>query len=133
MVDTYIPRSLEPALDKAVSQFPTVVLLGPRQSGKTTLLKHLYSARIPLVSMEPPDVRAADMQDPRGFLSLYPPPLIIDEIQYAPNLLPYIKEQVDADRNRPGQFILTGSQNLLLMQQVTESLAGRSAILNCYP
>jgi predicted AAA+ superfamily ATPase len=133
MADSYIPRSLEPVIDQAVGEFPAVVLIGPRQSGKTTLLKHLYGSRIPLVSLEPPDVRAAAAHDPRGFLALYPPPVIFDEIQYAPNLLPYIKEWVDADRDRPGQFILTGSQNLLLMQQVTESLAGRSAILKLLP
>ena len=130
---TYIPRSLEPVVEKAVSEFPALVLVGPRQSGKTTLLKHLYESRFPLISLEPPDVRTAAAQDPRGFLSLYPPPVIFDEIQYAPNLLPYIKEQVDADRNRAGQYILTGSQNLLLMQQVTESLAGRSAVLKLLP
>ena len=129
----YISRSLEPVLQKAMLEFPTVVLVGPRQSGKTTLLKHLFGAQIPLVSLEPPDVRLAAATDPRGFLSLYPAPVIFDEIQYAPNLLPYIKELVDAHRDRPGQFILTGSQNLLLMQQVTESLAGRAAVLKLLP
>ncbi len=133
MSQTYIPRSLEPVLKKAVSQFPVVVLVGPRQSGKTTLLKHLYVEKYPIVSLEPPDVRMAAMNDPRGFLNLYPPPVVFDEIQYAPVLLPYIKEQVDAHRDRPGQYILTGSQNLLLMQQVTESLAGRAAVLKLLP
>lgn len=133
MSDPYIPRSLEPVLEKASREFPAVVLIGPRQSGKTTLLKHLYGSRVPIVSLETPDVRAAAVHDPRAFLELNPPPVIFDEIQYAPNLLPYIKEQVDAKRNRAGQFILTGSQNLLLMQQVTESLAGRSAILKLLP
>jgi len=133
MSDPYIPRSLEPVLEKASREFPAVVLIGPRQSGKTTLLKHLYGSRVPIVSLETPDVRAAAVHDPRAFLELNPPPVIFDEIQYAPNLLPYIKEQVDAKRNRTGQFILTGSQNLLLMRQVTESLAGRSAILKLLP
>jgi predicted AAA+ superfamily ATPase len=133
MSQTYIPRSLEPVLKKAVVQFPAVVLVGPRQSGKTTLLKRLYENQYPIVSLEPPDVRMAALADPRGFLNLYPPPVIFDEIQYAPVLLPYIKEQVDAHRDRPGQYILTGSQNLLLMQQVSESLAGRAAVLKLLP
>ena len=133
MSDTYIPRSLEPVLKKAVNQFPVAVLVGPRQSGKTTLLKHLYGEKYPIVSLEPPDVRMAARNDPRGFLNLYPPPVVFDEIQYAPGLLPYIKEQVDAHRDRSGQYLLTGSQNLLLMQQVTESLAGRAAVLKLLP
>ena len=78
-------------------------------------------------------MRAAATRDPRGFLDLYQPPVIFDEIQYAPDLLPYIKERVDARRDRAGQFILTGSQNLLLMQSVTESLAGRAAVLKLMP
>ena len=133
MTQPYIPRSLEPVFKKAVSQFPVVVLVGPRQSGKTTLLRHLYGDQYPIVSLEPPDVRIAALNDPRGFLNLYPPPVVFDEIQYAPVLLSYIKEQVDAHRERHGQYLLTGSQNLLLMQQVTESLAGRAAVLKLLP
>lgn len=133
MNKTYILRSIEPVLNKAVSEFPAVALVGPRQSGKTTLLKHLYETRYPVVSLEPPDVRLAALTDPRGFLNLYPPPVIFDEIQYAPELLPYIKEQIDLHRDRTGRYILTGSQNLLLMQQVTESLAGRVAVLKLLP
>lgn len=133
MESNYIPRSLEAVIRKAAEQFPAVVVVGPRQSGKTTLLNHLFGGKIPLISLEPPDVRLAASADPRGFLNLYPPPIIYDEIQYAPELLPYIKEQIDAKRNQVGQFILTGSQNLLLMQQVTESLAGRTAVLKLLP
>jgi hypothetical protein len=133
VITRYIPRSLEPVIAKALTEFPVVVLIGPRQSGKTTLLKHVIGAQWPLISLEPPDVRAAASHDPRGFLDLHPPPVVFDEIQYAPDLLPYIKERVDARRDQPGQFILTGSQNLLLMQQVTESLAGRSAVLKLLP
>jgi len=118
---------------QALHEFPTVVLIGPRQSGKTTLLRHLFESQRPLISLELPDVRAAAISDPRGFLDLYGPPVIYDKIQYAPALLPYIKERVDARRDQPGQFILTGSQNLLLMEQVTESLAGRSAVLKLLP
>jgi uncharacterized protein len=133
MSQTYLTRSLEPVLQKAVDEFPAVVLVGPRQSGKTTLLKHLYGDQYPIISLESPDVRMAALNDPRGFLNLYPPPIVFDEIQYAPVLLPYIKEQVDAHRDRPGQYLLTGSQNLLLMQHVTESLAGRAAVLKLLP
>jgi len=133
MVQQYIRRSLEPVLRKAVSEFPAVLLTGPRQSGKTTLLKRLYSEGHGYVSLEPPDVRAAALEDPRGFLEMHPPPVILDEVQYAPDLLPYVKERIDAHRDRAGQYLLTGSQNLLLMEKITESLAGRAAILRLLP
>ncbi len=129
----YFPRSLESPLKKAAREFPAIVLVGPRQSGKTTLLNHLFRAGYSIVSLEPPDVRLSATSDPRGFLGFYPPPVVFDEIQYVPGLLPYIKEKIDERRNQAGQFILTGSQNLLLMQQVTESLAGRAAILKLLP
>ena len=124
MIRNYIKRTLETVLKRAVAEFPVVVLTGPRQSGKTTLLQHLFGKRCRYVSLEPPDVRAAAQDDPRGFIEMYPPPVIFDEVQCAPNLLPYVKEKVDADRDTSGQYLLTGSQNLLLMEKVTESLAG---------
>ena len=133
MIQKYITRTLEPVLERAAEEFPIVILTGPRQSGKTTLLQHLFAQSYAYVSLEPPDVRAAASEDPRGFLAMYPPPAILDEVQYAPDLLPYIKERVDANRTEHGQYLLTGSQNLLLMQQVTESLAGRAAILRLLP
>ena len=110
-----------------------MVLTGPRQSGKTTLSKHVFGETSGYISLEPPDVRAAAAADPRGFLELHPAPVIFDEVQYAPDLLPYIKESIDARRNRRGQYFLTGSQNLVLAEQVTESLAGRAAMLRLLP
>ncbi len=129
----YIARSLEPVLLQAVKEFPAVVLTGPRQSGKTTLLRRLFNNTSRYVSLEPPDVRMAAVQDPRAFLAMHTPPVIFDEVQYAPDLLPYIKEKIDARRDLCGQYLLTGSQNLLVVKQVTESLAGRAAMLRLLP
>ncbi len=133
MSQSYIRRSLEPIVKKAAREFPAIVLTGPRQSGKTTLLQHVFGQQHRYVSLDLPDVRAAAAEDPRGFLELYPPPVIFDEVQHAPHLLPYIRAKVDARRNRKGQYLLTGSQNLLLAEKVTESLAGRAAMLRLLP
>jgi predicted AAA+ superfamily ATPase len=114
-------------------EFPAVVITGARQAGKTTLLKHLFGDRYRYLSLETPDVLAAVQADPRGFLQLYAPPVILDEVQNAPELLPYIKEDIDSHRERKGQYILSGSQNLLMMQRVSETLAGRCAVLQLMP
>ena len=129
----YLERSLESVLRKAAAEFPAVVLTGPRQAGKTTLLKHLFGREYAYASLELPDVRAIALEDPRSFLDRFAPPVIFDEVQFTPGLLPYIKERIDEKRDEAGQFILTGSQNLLLVEKVTESLAGRAAILRLLP
>jgi len=133
MAAHYIPRAMEPTLRRAAREFPAVVLTGPRQSGKTTLLKHLFAGTHRHVSLEPPDVRASAIADPRAFLDTYPPPVVFDEVQCAPDLLPYVKEKIDSHRSERGQYLLTGSQNLLLLERVTESLAGRAAVLRLLP
>lgn len=125
-------RTLEKTIKKAAKTFPAIVVTGPRQSGKTTLLKALTQRTHRFVSLEDPDVRIRAKEDPRRFFELHRPPLVIDEIQYVPELLSYIKTQIDEDRS-PGQWMLTGSQNFVLMQGVSQSLAGRAAILSLLP
>lgn len=127
-----IARTLREVIDRACRTFPAVVLTGPRQSGKTTLLRHGWGATHRYLSLENPDVRQRALADPVGFLRDTPPPVILDEIQYAPGLLPYIKSWIDEDR-APGSWLLTGSQSFALMAGVTESLAGRAAILTLLP
>jgi hypothetical protein len=133
MSPEYIPRTIEPVLAAAASEFPAVVLTGPRQSGKTTVLKHLFGGSCEYVSLEALDTRALAAEDPRAFLRLHKPPVILDEVQQAPDLLPYIQEMIEERRDWSGQFLLSGSQNLLLLQRVSESLAGRAAILKLLP
>lgn len=133
MTADYIQRTIEPVLRTAVSQFPAVVLTGPRQSGKTTVLRRLLEDSYEYVSMEALDTRALAVEDPRAFLRLHKPPVILDEVQQTPELLPYLQELIDERRHVNGQYVLSGSQNLLLLQQVGESLAGRAAILKLLP
>ncbi|MBI4334647.1 MAG: ATP-binding protein [Chloroflexi bacterium] len=133
MTGSYIHRTIEPVIRRAVREFPVTVLTGPRQSGKTTVLKRLFGRQYRYVSLEAPDVRMAAAGDPRGFIGMYPPPVIFDDVQHVPELLPYVKEKVDADREKPGQYVMTGSQNLLLLERVSESLAGRAAVLRLLP
>ena len=126
-----IHRTITPLLLRLASQYPVMTLTGPRQSGKTTLAKTLFSHK-PYVTLEDPDVRRFACDDPRGFLAQYAGGAIFDEIQRAPDLPSYLQGMVDANP-QPGQFILTGSQQFELMTQVTQSLAGRTGVLRLLP
>lgn len=129
----YFHRKLELPLQEALKQFPVVLVTGPRQAGKSTLLQHTLQNGFKYLTFDDILIRALAESDPVLFLKTYPPPLIIDEIQYVPTLLPYIKMQVDAHRRDYGQYVLTGSQVFSLMKGVSESLAGRIGIFQLYP
>jgi uncharacterized protein len=128
----YLHRLIEKALKEALQQFPVVLVTGPRQAGKSTLLQHSLK-EFTYVSFDDILIRNLAESDPILFLKTYPAPLIIDEIQYIPSLLPYIKIIADKDRRSYGQYVLTGSQIFPLMKGVSESLAGRIAIFQLYP
>lgn len=125
----YIPRAAEQAAMRISDTFPVLLVTGPRQVGKTTMLKKLSEGKRPIVSLDGADIRLLAKTDPALFLQRYQPPIIIDEIQQAPELLPYIKMAVD-ESGRNGDFWLTGSQAFHLMKNVSESLAGRVGIIN---
>lgn len=126
-----IPRTLARRLRALARAFPIVTVTGPRQSGKTTLCRATFPAK-PYASLEAPDVRAFAREDPRGFLAQYPAGVVLDEVQHAPDLPSYIQTIVDEDPAR-GRFILTGSANFALLESVSQSLAGRTALLNLLP
>ena len=125
-----IERTLTSKLIALAQKFQVITLTGPRQSGKTTLVRAVFPA-LPYVSLEEPDIRQIALTDPRGFLSNYPAGAILDEIQNTPDLFSYIQRIVD--ENRQVQFILTGSSNFLLMEKISQTLAGRTAVLHLLP
>lgn len=126
-----IERQAKQKLKELAEGFPVVALIGPRQSGKTTLIKKAFPHK-PYVLLEDPDTLSFAQKDTRGFLLQFPDGAIIDEAQKAPQLFSYLLGIVDA-RNIPGMFLLTGSQNFLLMEKISQSLSGRIALLKLLP
>jgi uncharacterized protein len=119
----YIPRQISLVVLEHAKQYPILALMGPRQSGKTTLVKHLFPNK-PYIDLEDRAMRNLIMQDPKGFLAAYPEGAILDEVQKLPELLSDLQVRVDM-ASRPGEFILTGSHQLMLHEAITQSLAGR--------
>ncbi len=126
-----IPRRIERRLKEAARKYPVVAIVGPRQSGKTTLAKSVFP-RLPYATLENPDARAFALEDPKRFLSQFKGGAILDEVQRAPDLLSYIQTIVDEQR-KSGLFILTGSQHFGLVEKITQSLAGRVSIQKLLP
>src|SRR5215813_9918127 len=123
----WIARDVEGRLRQSAQTRPVVVLTGARQTGKTSTLIHLFPAHR-LVSLDLPTEAEQAEKEPDAFLRRHRPPVIIDEVQYAPGLFRHLKTAVDAHRSRNGQFLLTGSQKFTLMKSISESLAGRADI-----
>jgi hypothetical protein len=127
-----IPRQLERKIRQSAEQYPVISLTGPRQSGKTTLIREMFPD-MQYFSLEDPELRHLAGEDPRGFLAQFKEKgVILDEVQRTPDLFSYIQTRVD-EVNRPGQFILSGSQNFLLMKNISQTLAGRCAIFHLLP
>lgn len=127
----YLNRIIEKAIINISRQYPAVLLTGPRQVGKTTLLKYLSQKERRYITLDDLNVRELAKDDPKLFIQQFPAPVLIDEIQYAPELLPYIKIEIDKHRIN-GNYWLTGSQQYHVMKGVTETLAGRIAIVNLF-
>ncbi len=126
-----IRRDLTPALKQAAKAFPAITLIGPRQSGKTTLCRDVFQ-QLPYTTLEAPDIRSFAVENPRGFLSQFPQGAIIDEVQRVPDLLSYLQGIID-DAPIPGRWILTGSHNIFLSNSISQSLSGRTVVLNLLP
>jgi predicted AAA+ superfamily ATPase len=128
ILHVWIPRAVEPRLQRSAKTRPVVVLTGARQTGKTSTFLRLFPKHT-FVSLELPNEAEQAEKEPGTFLRRHLPPVLIDEVQYAPGLFRHLKVAVDADRTRNGQFLLTGSQKFTLMKKVSESLAGRADIV----
>ena len=129
--DMFVKRQITHLIKKQQSKFPILALTGPRQSGKTTLLKELFKD-YRYISLENPDIRAFATDDPNGFLNEYSENVILDEVQRVPSLFSYIQTKVDESK-KMGQYILSGSQNFHLLNSITQTLAGRVALFKLLP
>ena len=127
-----IPRHIAPHLRRLAAGFPVITLTGPRQSGKSTLVRAVFG-HLPYVSLEDPDVRELARQDPRGFLAAHPQGAVFDEVQRVPDLFSYLQSVVDRQPPPAAPYVLTGSQNFLLLNAITQTLAGRTAVLRLLP
>jgi predicted AAA+ superfamily ATPase len=128
----FITRDIQKLIREAIRGFPAIVLTGPRRTGKSTLLRHMFrSARY--ILLEDPDIQARARSDPRSLLDELPPPVVFDEIQNVPELFPYIRSRIDQHPRQMGRWLFTGSQEASLMQGITESMAGRAAIMQLLP
>ena len=128
---TLINRTIEPLARSLARQYPVLTITGPRQSGKTTLCRKIFNEK-PYANLESPDVRQFAIDDPRGFLAQYPDGAVLDEIQRAPDLISYLQPMVDEDQ-REGRFILTGSRQFEVSNTISQSLAGRTALIRLLP
>ncbi|WP_319523173.1 ATP-binding protein [uncultured Desulfosarcina sp.] len=126
-----VDRKIESVIRKLAASYPVVTLTGPRQSGKTTLCRKVFSHK-PYANLEAPDIRQFAVEDPRGFLAQYPDGAVLDEIQRAPDLVSYLQPLVDEDQ-RDGLYILTGSQQFEVTNTINQSLAGRTALVKLLP
>src|SRR3954447_17725650 len=127
-----IRRVAQNLVQDAARHFPALVITGPRRAGKTFLLRHAFP-NASYVLLEDPDVQARARSDPRALVEDTPLPALFDEIQNVPELFNYVRTQIDSHPRRMGQWLFTGSQEAPLMQGVTESMAGRAAMLQLYP
>ena len=128
---TIVNRTIETVLKNLAGKYPVVTITGPRQSGKTTLCRNVFTHK-PYANLESPDVRQFAVDDPRGFLAQFPDGAVLDEIQRVPDLVSYLQPLVDQDQ-RDGLFILTGSQQFEVSNTINQSLAGRTALVKLLP
>ena len=128
----FVARSIQPELLEAARHYPAIVMTGPRRAGKTCLLRHAFG-RARYILLEDPDLQARARSDPRGFLDELRPPVLFDEIQNVPELFDYVRTRIDQSPRKMGQWLFTGSQEAPLMRGVSESMAGRAAVLQLLP